>query len=60
MFKFLLILALGIAIGYGYGWRDAQTHQKNAVERLLDGIGGETRGFMKNDIDSRFQTGDTK
>ena len=43
MFKFILILGLGVAIGYGYGWKDAQLHEKNIAERLVDRIGGAPR-----------------
>lgn len=55
MFKFLLILALGVAIGYGYGWKDAHKHDKNIVERIVDGVGGETRARMGNDIDKQYR-----
>ena len=59
MFKLLFILAIGVAIGYGYGWKDAQQHDKNVAERLVDHIGGETRERMGNDADKRYGTGDT-
>ena len=52
MFKFLCILALGIAIGYGYGWKDAQVHEKNVAERLVDRIGGDNKGLMNSDADA--------
>lgn len=57
MFKFLLALAVGVAIGYGYGWKDAQVHEKNVAERLVDRIGGESREKVGNDIDTRYGTG---
>jgi hypothetical protein len=60
MFKFLLALAFGVAIGYGYGWRDAQAHEKNVAERLVERIGGENREKVGNDIDTRYGTGDSK
>lgn len=60
MFKFLLVLAVGVAIGYGYGWKDAQQNEKNAVERLVERVGGETRARMGNDVDTRYQTGDSR
>lgn len=60
MFKLLFILAIGVAIGYGYGWKDAQQHDKNVAERLVERIGGETRERMGNDVDKRYGTGDTK
>ena len=52
MFKFFLILALGIAIGYGYGWKDAQVNEKNVAERMVDRIGGDTKGKMGSDADA--------
>lgn len=60
MFKFFLALVFGVAIGYGYGWKDAQAHEKNAVERLVERIGGESRVMVGNDIDTRYGTGDSK
>jgi hypothetical protein len=52
MFKFLFILALGVAIGYGYGWKDAQLHEKNVAERLVDRIGGDNKNSMSSDADA--------
>jgi hypothetical protein len=60
MFKFFLALVFGVAIGYGYGWKDAQVHEKNAVERLVERVGGENRGKVGNDIDARYGTGDSQ
>lgn len=60
MFKFIFILAVGVAIGYGYGWKDAQAHEKNVAERLVDRIGGENRDKVGNDVDTRYGTGDSK
>ena len=60
MFKFLLALAVGVALGYGYGWRDAQAHEKNVAERLVERIGGESRGKVGNDVDTRYGTGDSR
>lgn len=52
MFKFVLILALGIALGYGYGWKDAQVHEKNVAERLIDRVGGDNKSKMGSDADA--------
>ena len=52
MFKFLLILALGIAIGYSYGWKDAQVHEKNVAERMVDRIGGDNKDMLSSDADA--------
>ena len=52
MFKFFLILALGIAVGYGYGWKDAQVHEKNVAERIIDRIGGDNKDMMNSDADA--------
>ncbi|WP_145978970.1 hypothetical protein [Gemmatimonas phototrophica] len=60
MFKFFLALLVGLAIGYGYGWKDAQQHEKNVAERVIERIGGETRERMGNDVDTRYGTGDSK
>ena len=55
MFKFLCILSLGVAMGYGYGWKDAHAHDKNIAERTLDMIGGESREFVKGDVDATMR-----
>jgi hypothetical protein len=60
MLKFFLALFFGVAIGYGYGWKDAQANEKNAVERLVERIGGESRSMVGNDIDTRYGAGDSK
>jgi hypothetical protein len=60
MFKFFLALVFGVAVGYGYGWKDAQAHEKNVAERLVEHIGGVSRGMVGNDIDTRYGTGDSK
>ena len=60
MFKLLLVLAVGVAIGYVYGWRDAQQHDRNVAERLVERIGGQTRERMGNDVDTRYRAGDSR
>ncbi|MFN5581128.1 hypothetical protein [Gemmatimonas sp.] len=60
MFKLLLVLAVGVAIGYGYGWKDAQQHDRNVGERLIERIGGQTRERMGNDVDTRYRGGDSR
>jgi hypothetical protein len=52
MFKILFILAIGIAIGYGYGWKDAQVHEKNVAERIVERIGGDNKDMMRTDADA--------
>ena len=51
MVRTLLILAFGVAIGYGYGYKDAKTHDKTIVERVLDRAGGAARGKYSTNID---------
>ena len=51
MVKTLLILAVGVAIGYSYGYKDAKTHDKTVVERVLDRVGGSARGRYNPDVD---------
>lgn len=60
MYKLLFALAVGIAIGYRYGWNDAQEHDKNVAERMIERIGGEARGRMGNDVDPRYEAGDSR
>jgi hypothetical protein len=51
MFKFIFILTLGVAIGYGYGWKDAHQNERHVAERLLDGVGGQSRKLVASDVD---------
>lgn len=51
MVRTLLILAIGVAIGYVYGYKDAKTHDKTVVERVLDRVGGSARGRYSSDVD---------
>lgn len=60
MFKFIFALVVGVAIGYGYGWKDAQEHEKNMVERVVERIGGETRERLGNDVDTRYKAGEPR
>lgn len=60
MFKYFLILGLGVAIGYGYGFKDAQTNDKNIVERTVDGMGSGTRSRMANDVDGQLRSADSR
>ena len=55
MFKYLFILAIGIAIGYSYGWKDAQMHDKNVAERIVEQIGGDSRTHVSGDIDAQMR-----
>ena len=54
MLRILLILAIGAALGYGYGFRDAQTHEKMLVSRVLDRLGGDARQYSSNDVDRQM------
>jgi hypothetical protein len=60
MFKYLLILGLGVALGYGYGWRDAHKYEMHIAERLLDGIGGQSRKLVASDVDSQMRASEKR
>lgn len=49
--KTLFVLAVGVAIGYTYGYKDAKTHDKMVVERMLDRAGGAARGKYDPNVD---------
>ena len=51
MARALFLLALGVAIGYVYGYKDAKTHDKMVVERVLDRAGGAARGKYDPNVD---------
>ena len=54
MLKTIFILLLGLAIGYSYGFKDARAHDQTVVTRMLDQVGGSTRGKVSNDVDSKM------
>lgn len=54
MLRALFLLVVGVAIGYFVGFRDAQTHDKNVVIRVVGRAGGSARGAVSNDIDSKY------
>jgi hypothetical protein len=54
MFKFIFILVVGISIGYFYGFDDAKKHDENVVTRVVDRVGGSSRGKYNNDIDKQM------
>ena len=56
MVKTLLVLAVGVAIGYAYGYKDAKTHQKTIVERVLDHAGASARGKYDPDLDKQVDS----
>ncbi len=60
MYKLLFILALGVAIGYGYGWKDAQTHDKNVAERIVEQIGGDNRALVSGDVDAQMRAAEKR
>ena len=53
MLRTLLLLVIGIAIGYFLGFGDAQSNERNFVERLVDRAGAGMRDSLRNDIDAR-------
>lgn len=40
--KFILALAIGVGIGYFVGFSDAQTHDRNIVQRTVDRTGARS------------------
>ena len=55
MFKFVIALVVGISIGYFYGFDDAKKHDDNVVTRVVDRVGGDSRGKYNNDIDKQME-----
>jgi hypothetical protein len=50
--KFLLALALGVAGGYYLGFSDGSEGKPSIVTRLVERVGGTSRGRVANDIDA--------
>jgi hypothetical protein len=55
MFKVLLLIVIGIAIGYFLGFNDAQKHDINIVQRVVNRAGGAARNSVSNDIDAKME-----
>jgi hypothetical protein len=55
MFKFAFALVVGISIGYFYGFDDAKKHDENVVTRVVDQVGGSSRGKYNNDVDKQME-----
>ena len=53
MFKFVVVLAIGISIGYFYGFDDAQTHDENVVERVVEKVGTKGEKY-RTDVDKQM------
>ncbi len=55
MMKFVFALVVGISIGYFYGFDDAKKHDDNVVTRVVDRVGGSSRGKYNNDVDKQME-----
>ena len=55
MLKYVFVLAVGIAIGYFYGFGDAKKNDENVVTRVVERVGGSTRGKYSTDVDAKMQ-----
>lgn len=60
MLKFIFVLVIGIAIGYFYGFGDAKKNDENVVTRVVDRVGGSSRGKYSTDIDKKMETLETR
>ena len=56
MVKTVLVLCIGVAVGYGFGFKDAKSHDKPVVTRVVDRIGGSHRGKYDPNIDKHAET----
>jgi hypothetical protein len=50
--KFLLALAIGVAGGYYLGFADGSEGKPSIVTRLVERVGGTSRGRVANDVDA--------
>jgi hypothetical protein len=55
MMKFLFVLMIGLAAGYHLGFKDARLHHTTVVTRIIDQVGGSSRGKYSNDIDKQME-----
>ena len=56
MLKFAIVLVIGIAIGYFYGFDDAKKNDENVLTRVVERVGGSSRGKYSTDIDKKMET----
>ncbi len=47
----MLLALFALTAGYALGFRDAKTHDRTVIERVLDRAGGSARGKYNPDID---------
>jgi hypothetical protein len=52
--RYLLLLVVGISVGYAIGFRDARTHDKMIVTRVVDHIQNANHGPMNSDADKQL------
>jgi len=59
MLKFAIVLVIGIAIGYFYGFGDAKKNDDHIVTRLVERVGGSSRGKYSTDVDKKMEALET-
>jgi hypothetical protein len=55
MMKILVVLMIGLAAGYHLGFKDARQHRTTVVTRMIEQVGGSSRGKYANDIDRQME-----
>ena len=55
MMKYLFVLMIGLAAGYHLGFKDARLYHTTIVTRMIDQVGGSSRGKYSNDIDKQME-----
>jgi hypothetical protein len=52
--RYILLLTIGVSVGYGLGYRDARTHDKSVVERMIGHLENANHDRMSTDADKKL------
>jgi hypothetical protein len=51
--RYVFLLAIGLGAGYYTGFKDGKARKASIVERVVEKVGGSTRGKYKMDVDAQ-------
>ena len=50
--KYLFVLVIGLGVGYYFGFSDGSEGTPSIVTRVVERVGGNSRGRVRNDVDA--------
>ena len=51
--RYVILLAIGLGAGYYTGFKDGKTTGVSVVERVVEKVGGSTRGKYSTDVEAQ-------